>query len=92
MIVVPDTGRVRHRTLELNPGETLVVEPDDWADTLLIVLSGDLELLCCSGRRAVFATGALLTLAGLPVLTLRNPGPRPLIVHAVSRRPEPMTT
>jgi hypothetical protein len=81
-----DTGRLRHRTLVLQPGETVIVEPADWADTLVAVRSGELELLCRSGRRARFAAGAVLTLAGLPVLTLRNPGPAKLTLHAVSRR------
>ncbi len=81
-----DTSRVRHRTLVLQPGETVVVESADWSDTLVAVLSGELELLCRSGRRARFAAGAVLTLAALPVLTLHNPAAEELTLHAVSRR------
>ncbi len=79
------TGPVRHRTLVLQPGRVVAVDPAQWADTLVIVISGELELLCRSGRRARFAAGAVLTLAGLPVRSLGNPRPEPLTLCMVSR-------
>lgn len=79
------TGPVRHRTLVLQPGQAVAVNPAQWADTLVIVISGELELLCRSGRRARFASGAVLTLAGLPVRSLSNPRLEPLTLCTVSR-------
>jgi hypothetical protein len=83
--VIAVTGRVCHRRLVLQPGELLLVNPADWADTLVVVLSGDLELTCHSGRRTTFAAGAVLTLDGMPVRTLHNPGPGRLTLHLVHR-------
>lgn len=87
MIAGPDTRGVRHRELVLQPGEIIAVAADEWADTLVVVTSGELELCCRSGRRARFAAGAVLTLAGLPVLTLRSAAAEPLRLHAVTRCP-----
>lgn len=78
-------GPVCHRRLILHPGETVVVDPADWADTLVVVLGGELELTCHSGRRMIFAAEAVLTLDGVPARTVHNPGPGELTVHLVHR-------
>ena len=78
-------GPVCHRLLVLHPSETLVVEAADWADTLVVVLRGELELTCHSGRRATFAEAAVLTLDGMPARTVHNPGPGEVILHLVHR-------
>jgi hypothetical protein len=83
VIAVP--GRVCHRRLVLQPGELLLVEPAEWVDTLVVVLRGELELTCHSGRRASFAAEAVLTLDGMPVRTLCNPGAEESILHLVRR-------
>lgn len=81
-----DVGRVRRRTVILQPGDGLEYVAADWADTLVIVERGQLELECPSGRHARFTAGAILTMVGLPVRRLRNPGPRPLVLSAITRR------
>jgi hypothetical protein len=63
----------------------LQIEPAEWADTLVVVLSGELELTCHSGRHANFAAESVLTLDATPVRTLSNPGPEQLILHLVHR-------
>ena len=85
-----EAGRLRQWLLVVPPDETVEVAPTAWADTLVFVLRGELEVQCRSGRRARFATGAVLTLAGLSVSALRNPRPEPLVLHAVTR--QSMTT
>jgi hypothetical protein len=79
-------GRVQRCTVILQPGDGLDYLAADWADTLVVVKRGELELECRSGRRARFAAGAVLTMVGLPVRRLRNPGPGPLVLSAVRRR------
>ena len=78
-------ARVRAWTVVLQPGHALDGRAAEWADTLLVVGSGELELECCSGRRARFAAGAMLTIATLSVRRLRNPRHEPLVLHVLTR-------
>jgi hypothetical protein len=85
-----DRTPIRRWTVRLGPGEALDYVVADWADALVVVAHGALELECHSGRRARFVAGAVLTLAGLPVRRLRNPYPDPLVLDAAARcRPHP---
>jgi mannose-6-phosphate isomerase-like protein (cupin superfamily) len=79
------TAGVRHWTVVLQPGDALNYLAEDWVDALVVVRSGELQVQCHSGRRARFGAGAVLTMAGLPVRRLRNPGQQPLVLHAVAR-------
>jgi hypothetical protein len=76
---------MRRWTVTLGPGEALDYAVADWADALVVVAGGELELECHSGRRARFVAGAVLTLAVLPVRRLHNPAREPLVLHAVAR-------
>jgi hypothetical protein len=78
-------GPLCHRRLVLHPGETLVVDPADWTDTLIVVLGGELELTCHSGRHASFATKSILTLDGMPVRFIHNRGEQRLVLHLLRR-------
>ena len=77
---------MRQWLLVVPPDETVEISPADWADTLVIVICGQLELLCSSGQRARFAAGAIVTLAGVPVRAIHNAGPEPLVLQALTRR------
>jgi hypothetical protein len=76
---------MQHWTLVVQPGDAVDVVPSEWADSLVIVLAGELDVQCHSGQRARFPAGAILTLAGLPVRTLHNPRSEPLVLYAVTR-------
>lgn len=80
-----DTGRVRRRTVILQPGDGLEYVAADWADTLVVVERGLLELECRSGRCAPFPAGAVITMVGLPVRRLHNAGSQPLVLSAITR-------
>jgi hypothetical protein len=80
------TGRLRRWTVTLHPGETREFVTTEWADALVVVEQGVLVIECCSGRPARFATGSVLTLAGLPARCLRNDGPTAVVLSAVERR------
>ncbi|MBS2964286.1 hypothetical protein KGA66_14595 [Actinocrinis puniceicyclus] len=79
-------GRVRRWTVRLAPGAAVDFVAADWADALVVVKRGELEVECRSGRRARFAAGAVLTFAGLPVRRLHNPHPEPVVLSLVARR------
>ncbi len=80
-----DARGLRSWSIALLPGETHPVVGADWADTLVVVERGELELECCSGRRATFVSGSVLTLAGLSVRCLHNHGPSVVVLCAVTR-------
>jgi hypothetical protein len=79
-------ARPRRRTVRIDPGAALDYTPAHWADALVVVERGELEIECRSGQRARFAAGAVLTLVGLPVRRLLNPRPEPLVLSLVARR------
>jgi hypothetical protein len=68
------------------PGAAIAYEPAEWEDALVVVERGELELEGRCGARRCFSRGDVLWLAGLPLLHLRNPGPEPTLIAAVSRR------
>jgi hypothetical protein len=74
------------RVVEVRPGAERAYVEAEWHDALVVVECGEIELDCRGGSRPRFAGGAVLWLGGLPVRTLRNPGPVPAVLVAVSRR------
>jgi hypothetical protein len=79
----PDGFRIRLEALA--PGATLEVRPADWADTLVVVERGELELRIRGGACARFREGAVLVLAGLAPRELRSVGDVPLLLSALTR-------
>jgi len=75
----------RLRTLTLQPRDAIDYVPADWADTLVVVERGEVELECRSGNRAWFAEGSVVVLAGLGLRRLRNAGDAPLVLSALGR-------
>src|SRR4051794_8177047 len=69
----------------LPPGSEEPYREADWADAIVIVEQGELELECQAGGRKRFRRGAVLWLVGLPLRTLRNRGEEPVVIAAVSR-------
>src|SRR3954449_5153568 len=95
-----DTARISFLDAELPSGfdlELVSVEPGatrpyrdaDWWDSLIVVEHGALELECVRGGRRRFEVGAVMWLAGLPLVALHNPGPEPVLLAAVSRTSQP---
>jgi hypothetical protein len=73
------------RVVEVPPGGERPYDRSEWHDALVVVDRGEVELDCRDGSRPRFAGGAVLWLCGLPVRALRNPGPAPAVLVAVSR-------
>ena len=69
----------------MEPGATRPYRDADWWDSLVVVEHGAMELECVRGGRRRFEAGAVMWLAGLPLVALHNPGPEPVLLAAVSR-------
>ena len=77
--------RFARRQVVLNPGDRRPYDQDEWDDALVIVKRGEVDLECRSGGRLRFIAGDMLWLTGLPLRALRNPGPEPAVLVAISR-------
>ena len=73
------------RLVAIPAGESRAFVAAEWADALVVVEQGAVELECDRGGRRAFATGAVMFLTGLPLRTIRNPGPEAALLAAVSR-------
>lgn len=74
------------RVIDVGPGCSRPYAAADWHDALVVVEAGEIHLECEAGGRRPFGQGAVLCLAGLPLVALHNPGPVPAVLVAVSRR------
>jgi hypothetical protein len=75
----------RRRIVILQPRDAIDFVASDWDATLVVVERGELEVECCSGTRAHFGDGAVLSFCGLTLRRLRNAGDGPLVLSALSR-------
>jgi hypothetical protein len=67
-------------------GASRPTSPAEWADAVVLVERGTLEVTCIGGASARFGAGSLLALGWLPVGRLRSPGPQEVELLAVRRR------
>ena len=82
----PLPAAFRRRVVSIPPRSEIPYVAAAWADALVVVERGSLEVEGrCGGRRS-FECGAVLWLAGLPVSALRNPGAATTVLAAVTRR------
>lgn len=73
------------RRLVIEAGRQGPYAPADWADALVIVEAGELEVECEQGSTARFAAGAVLFLASVPVRWLRSADGQPVTLTVLSR-------
>jgi quercetin dioxygenase-like cupin family protein len=74
------------RAVAVAPGRERPYDEAEWRDAIVSVTCGEIEIECSGGSRHRLRTGDVLWLTGLPVLALRNRGPEPALLVAVSRR------
>ncbi len=74
------------RLITIEPGAYRAFAASDWADALVVLACGEIELEGLGGHRAHLAPGAVFWLAGLPLRALHNTGPVPAVLVAISRR------
>jgi hypothetical protein len=73
------------RVIRLEHGVEVGLEPEAFANALVIVERGSLELECRDGTSARFGRGSMIPIGLLPVDRLRSVGPGPVVLVAVSR-------
>ena len=78
--------RFVRRQVVLGPGDRRPYDQKEWDDALVIVKRGEVDLECRNGGRMRFIAGDMLWLTGLPLRSLRNPGPGPVVLVAIARR------
>jgi hypothetical protein len=71
--------------ITLAPGTSRPFNTADWADALVVLECGEVELEALSGCRVRLQPGAIFWLAGLPLRWLHNPGRDAAVLIAVSR-------
>ena len=76
----------RRSTIRIEPGERHPYRPADWIDCLVVIESGEVELVATSGVRHTCRAGATLWLVGLSLRCLANRGHTPAVITTVRRR------
>lgn len=67
------------------PGGERAYRDDEWRDALVMVVRGDIEVVCRYGGRRCFEGGDLLWFDGLPIRVLHNRGAEPAVLVAIAR-------
>lgn len=75
----------RAKTVTISPGAELLVVRTEWADRIVIVEQGTLDIECSAGTSAEFRQGAVLTFAGVSVRRFRNRGDILVVLKSLSR-------
>jgi len=75
----------RRAVVTISAGQVYPFRAAEWADMIILVECGTVELELCSGERRELGPGAIFWLAGLPMLALRNAGREPVVLMTISR-------
>ena len=73
------------RVFRVASGHELDFDGRGVPDAIVLVEQGEAELECRAGTRRLFGRGSMIPIARLPVARVRNVGPDPLVLVAVSR-------
>jgi hypothetical protein len=68
------------------PGRERAFDDAEWRDAIVLVVRGEIGLCGIGENRRYFSRGAVLCLDGLALRCLHNPGRKPAVLLAVSRR------
>jgi hypothetical protein len=75
--------------ITIDPQGARTYDEAEWADALVIIDQGEIELEGATGSTLWLSRGATLWLAGVPLRALHNRGTEPTVLVAVSRDREP---
>ena len=81
--------RFQMRLVTIPGGATRPYDPAEWADAIIVVEEGEVEIECDQGGSRRFAAGAVLCLSGMPLRALHNRRDEAALLSAVSRRGPP---
>ena len=74
------------RAISVAPGAERAYDVDEWCDAIVVVERGAIDLASARGESRRLGSGAIVWLAELPFVALRNRGQEPVVLIAVSRR------
>jgi len=84
---------VIRRTVSLPAGDYLAYSTADWHGALVLLASGKIRLVTCDDERVCFGSGAILSLHGLALRRIENPGNDSAVLVTITRgqpvRPPP---
>jgi hypothetical protein len=80
-----DSLHFRKQMLELARDEELRIDAGAWADAIVFLQAGEVELECSAGECRSFAAGAVFCFV-TPIRLLRNSGSDTARLIAISRR------
>lgn len=75
----------------VQPASSVAYRESQWADAVVVVEQGRLQVECWSGAQACFEQGAVLFLTGLELRQVTNPSLEPLVLKTIRRAPAPVT-
>src|SRR3954453_22481986 len=78
-------GGFSRRVVTISPGERRAFVHADWRDALVVITSGAVDLECDRGGRRRFTAGTMMSLGGLDLKALFNPGREELVIVAITR-------
>jgi hypothetical protein len=73
--------------VDIPPLAERATDSTEWADAIVLVEQGSVDVVCAGGGHRLFGIGCLVALGWLPVTTLRNPTTEMTRLLAVRRRP-----
>ena len=81
----PLPGSVTRSTVVIPPGASLPYDAAAWQGALVLLTAGSVHLVPADGRGVHFRTGAILTLQGLALRSIENPGSDPAVLVVLTR-------
>jgi hypothetical protein len=75
------------RRVALAPGDVRASQPAEWADDLVVVERGEVEVRCADGSRRSYGPGSMLCLSWVDVASLANASAEPATILAIHRPP-----
>jgi hypothetical protein len=79
------------KVMVIRPGARRIYRNRDWKGAIVSIDSGQILLEREGQPSCPFGPGDLLSLDGLSLIAIRNPGPEPAVLIAVRRRPQQPT-
>ena len=82
-------GGFSRRVVTIAPGDRRPYVDTDWRDALVVIVRGAVDLECTRGGRRRFEAVTMMSLEGLGLVALFNPGSSDLVIVTITRAPAP---
>ena len=82
-------GGFSRRVVTIAPGDRRPYVDTDWRDALVVIVRGAVDLECTRAGRRRFEAGTMMSLEGLGLVALFNPGSSDLVIVTITRAAAP---